>query len=101
MTMPTTRSGGRRPKSAKARNRGMWGTVGAAGYGDLAAGSGAWVLQRGGWETGFASLEARELRRDRAAGILPEVILSLWVSITEQFCMARQASPLSAESQHG
>jgi Ca2+/H+ antiporter len=30
--------GGRRPKSAKARNRGKWGTGGAAGaYGDLAA----------------------------------------------------------------
>jgi hypothetical protein len=28
---PSTRSGGRRLKSAKARNRGKWGTVGAAG----------------------------------------------------------------------
>ena len=28
---PSTRSGGRRLKSAKARNRGRWGTVGAAG----------------------------------------------------------------------
>ena len=31
MTRPSTRSGGRRLKSAKARNRGKWGTVGAAG----------------------------------------------------------------------
>ena len=31
MTMPSTRCGGRRPKSAKARNRGKWGTGGAAG----------------------------------------------------------------------
>jgi hypothetical protein len=28
---PSTRSGGRRLKSAKARNRGKWGSVGAAG----------------------------------------------------------------------
>src|SRR5882672_11654936 len=34
----STRCGGRRPKSAKARNRGKWGSGGAAGaYGDLAA----------------------------------------------------------------
>ena len=32
-TMLTTRSGGRRPKSAKARNRGGWGTEGAALWG--------------------------------------------------------------------
>ncbi|MBR1275613.1 hypothetical protein [Bradyrhizobium sp. AUGA SZCCT0283] len=31
MTMLSTRYGGRRPKSAKARNRGKWGTGGAAG----------------------------------------------------------------------
>jgi len=31
MPRPSTRSGGRRPKSAKARNRGGWGTGGAAG----------------------------------------------------------------------
>jgi hypothetical protein len=31
MTMLSTRCGGRRPKSAKARNRGKWGTGGAAG----------------------------------------------------------------------
>ena len=31
MTNPSTRCGGRRPKSAKARNRGKWGTGGAAG----------------------------------------------------------------------
>src|SRR6267154_1206069 len=31
VTRPSTRSGGRRLKSAKARNRGKWGTVGAAG----------------------------------------------------------------------
>ena len=31
MTMLSTRCGGRRPKSAKARNRGRWGTGGAAG----------------------------------------------------------------------
>jgi hypothetical protein len=38
MTRLSTRCGGRRPKSAKARNRGTWGTGGAAGaYGDLAA----------------------------------------------------------------
>jgi hypothetical protein len=38
MTRLSTRCGGRRPKSAKARNRGKWGTGGAAGaYGDLAA----------------------------------------------------------------
>ena len=38
MTNPSTRCGGRRPKSAKARSRGKWGTGGAAGaYGDLAA----------------------------------------------------------------
>ena len=29
---PSTRSGGRRLKSAKARNRGRWGTVGAGGF---------------------------------------------------------------------
>src|SRR6202795_2469425 len=41
MTRLSTRSCGRRPKSAKARNRGKWGSGGAAGaYGDLAAGSG-------------------------------------------------------------
>ena len=34
---PTTGTGGRRPKSAKARNRGMWGTVVPRRYGDLAA----------------------------------------------------------------
>src|SRR5439155_16735481 len=39
---PSARAGGRRLKSAsKARNRGRWGTVGAAGlYGDLARGVG-------------------------------------------------------------
>src|SRR6266446_7100868 len=38
MTKLSPRTGGRRPKSAKARNRGKWGTGGAAGaYGDLAA----------------------------------------------------------------
>ena len=38
MTRLSTRCGGPRPKSAKARNRGKWGTGGAAGaYGDLAA----------------------------------------------------------------
>ena len=31
MTTLSTRSCGRRPKSAKARNRGKWGTAGAAG----------------------------------------------------------------------
>ena len=31
MTMLSTRCGGRRPKSAKARNREKWGTGGAAG----------------------------------------------------------------------
>jgi hypothetical protein len=31
MTMLSRRCGGRRPKSAKARNRGKWGTGGAAG----------------------------------------------------------------------
>ncbi len=31
MTMPSTHPGGRRPRSAKARNRGKWGTCGAAG----------------------------------------------------------------------
>ncbi len=31
MTNLSTRSGGRRPKSAKARNRGRWGSGGAAG----------------------------------------------------------------------
>ena len=38
MTRLSTYCGDRRPKSAKARNRGKWGTGGAAGaYGDLAA----------------------------------------------------------------
>src|SRR3984893_19353308 len=38
MTRLSTRCGGRRPKSAKARNRGKWGTGGAAGaMEDLAA----------------------------------------------------------------
>jgi len=37
MTMASTRCGRRRPRSAKARNRGRWGTGGAAGYGDSAA----------------------------------------------------------------
>src|SRR6266481_6246941 len=38
MTGLSTRCGGRRSKSAKARNRGKWGTGGAAGaYGNLAA----------------------------------------------------------------
>ena len=38
MTRLSTHCGDRRPKSAKARNRGKWGTGGAAGaYGDLAA----------------------------------------------------------------
>jgi len=31
MPRSSTRSGGRRPKSAKARNRGVWGADGAAG----------------------------------------------------------------------
>jgi hypothetical protein len=31
MTRLSTHCGGRRPKSAKARNRGKWGTGGAAG----------------------------------------------------------------------
>jgi hypothetical protein len=40
---------GRRPRSAKARNRGKWGTDGAGGrYGDLAAGSGLRRLDRPG-----------------------------------------------------
>jgi hypothetical protein len=34
---PFTRADGRRPRSAKARNRGRWSVVGAAGYGELAA----------------------------------------------------------------
>ena len=38
MTRLSTLCGGRRPKGAKARNRGKWGTGGAVGaYGDLAA----------------------------------------------------------------
>ena len=44
---PSTRSGGRRPKSAKARNRGRWCTAGRCRgrYGDLATGSGlrGWI----------------------------------------------------------
>ena len=67
---------------------------------DFTAGSGARVLQRGGGATGFASWEAGELRHDRAADILPEKIWSFWAPIVEQFCMARQALALSAESQH-
>jgi hypothetical protein len=31
MPRPSTRCGGQRPKSAKARNRGVWGTEGVAG----------------------------------------------------------------------
>ena len=34
--IPSRRTDGRRPKSAKARNRGMWSRVSAARYGDLA-----------------------------------------------------------------
>jgi RNA-directed DNA polymerase len=42
MSNLSTRSGGRRPKSAKARNRGGWGTGGAAGlYGELSGASGS------------------------------------------------------------
>jgi hypothetical protein len=37
MTMLSTRCGGRRPKSAKARNRGKWGTGGAAGAMEILA----------------------------------------------------------------
>ena len=41
---PTTGTGGRRPKSAKARNRGMWGTIVPRRYGDLAAAAGLMIL---------------------------------------------------------
>jgi hypothetical protein len=46
LTRPATRLFGRRPRSAKARNRGKWGTGGAASYGDLGTGKGIGIGRR-------------------------------------------------------
>ena len=78
----TIRSGGRRPKSAKARNRGCGRQECRGRYGDLAAGSGARVMQRGSGETDFALEHGHDWERERASGVLHDGILSLLVVIT-------------------
>jgi hypothetical protein len=60
MTRLATRWGGRRLKSAKARNPGKWGTAGAAGYGDLAAASGWTRLDRNARPNRFATQDGYE-----------------------------------------
>jgi len=69
-------------------------------YGDLAAGSGAGVMERRSGETDFGSSRACDWGRGRAAGILHDEILSVLVVITQQSDAATRASTLSPENQH-
>jgi hypothetical protein len=95
----TTRSFGRRPKSAKARNRGGgWYGGGAAGYGDLAARSSARVMKRGRGETDFAWQDRHDWEHERAAGVLHDEILSVLVVIAQPSDVATRASTVSAEA---
>ena len=72
--MPTTRFGGRRPKSAKARNRGGERRR-CRNYGDFAAGSGVDVVERGGNAVNFATRHVRELNCERVTGRLCNAML--------------------------
>src|SRR6516165_10054351 len=73
-TMLTTRSGGRRPKSAKARNRGG-DRRRCRNYGDFVAGSGVDVVERGGEMGNFATRHVRELNCERVTDRLCNAIL--------------------------
>ena len=70
----TTRSGGRRPKSAKARNRGGERRR-CRNYGDFAAGSGVDVVERGGNAGTLATRYVRELDCERVTDRLCDAIL--------------------------
>jgi hypothetical protein len=72
--MPTTGSGGRRPKSAKARNRGGERRR-CRNYGDFATGSGVDVVERGGDVGNFATRDVRELNCERVTDRLCNAIL--------------------------
>jgi hypothetical protein len=99
MTGPSTRRGGRRPKSAKARNRGRERQRCRGHYGDLAAGSGAREWRRGGRQTCFAWLKERDLKRDRAVRVVGAAIVGFWVVIAQATGAATRTSALSAQSQ--
>ena len=66
MTNPSTRSCGRRPKSAKARNRGTYAGRCRGRYGDFAAGSGLLRLDCKGCRDRLAAKRGRIRRCERA-----------------------------------
>jgi hypothetical protein len=70
----STRSDGRRPKSAKAGNRG-WERRWCRNYGDFAAGAGVDVAERGGKVRNFAARHGRELGCERVTDRLSNAIL--------------------------
>ena len=97
LTMPTTRSGGRRPKSAKARNRGGWGTRRCRGrYGDL----GGWCVpvrfDGSGPGEGFRSNNVCGFDFERTTYALREQI---WGGATGRSGATMQAGALPAESE--
>src|SRR6516162_3577527 len=93
----STRSSGRRPKSAKARNRGMW------------AAAVPRVLWGFGHELRCACDDAKRQRDPfchvggstiEQQGILSDEILGFFFVIAQQSGVARQAAALSGKSHH-
>ena len=86
MTRLSTRSDGRRPKSAKARNRGMWGTGGAAGaMGILPRGRASAGFERSGCgDRLFASQAWLWYRCERADCTLPDGICGATAAQSER-----------------
>jgi hypothetical protein len=101
MTKLSPRSIGRRPKSAKARNRDCGRQWCGGRYGDLVAGSGARVMKRGGAGTRFSSQHEHDWGRERAACVLRNEVAVFLVVIARATGVAARASALWAESQHG
>ena len=73
---------------------------GAAGYGDLAAGSVVRVEERSGDEAHLASWDEHDGERKRAAWVLHEEILRILVLMPHQSDVATRASMLSGENRH-
>jgi hypothetical protein len=74
MTTSSTGCGGRRPRSAKARNRGRWAGWCSGRYGDLAAGSGLRRLERSGRRNRFCRESDGACRHRRVGWTLHDKI---------------------------
>ena len=100
----STRCCSRRPKSAKARNRGGERWRCRVRYGDFAAGSGVRMMERGGGAVDLALWHERDGESERAAavaaGVLRDKILRVLVVMPQSSDVATRASRLSAENQH-